>query len=361
MTARPAKLPFVKEAKADRTKLEQWTSPGQSVQMLSAIHRLTLASAGSDHRLQTLLRMWSGLSAFDMIQNFTTHHNTDTSNYRLPPKHQQSSPNFPMLNSFHYLRWVCERRNTSHLDEVISTHPFEESTAPVLDTSTLALRYRAYGILYCAGIPLCVWFEDALEHVGVPTETFCLYLLVPAAQLQQAADHLVNDRHYTKRRLPLALDDISQFENIYAPPARESYAPPSAVVFSDNTEYVPDPDDIADSLNPPVILLPAEEWSYELPRTAAEMSDCYSTLPQLLTSLMLKWLTLGDDEWRLSLHVAVMIEYVYNLVEDVKKPGFEDLLPPKIRRFHSDLVHGRDPGEDQKGIWKCQKYYRDER
>lgn len=265
-----------------------------------------------------------------------------------------------MFNSFYYLRRLCGQRHTADGDEGINTHPSEESTAPVLDTGTLALRYRAYGILYCAGIPLCLWFEDALEHLGVPTETFCLYLLVPAAQLQKAADHLVNDGHYSKRQLPMALDRISHFENIYAPPVRESPVPPIPIVFSDGERYVPDPDDIVDSYNPPVILLPAEAWFYELPHTAAEMLDCYPTLPQLLTSLILKWLALGDDEDALRLHVSVMIEYVYEYLEDVKKPGFESSLPETIRRFHSDMVHGRDPGELQMGIWSCQKYYRDE-
>lgn len=246
------------------------------------------------------------------------------------------------------------------MNEAVDTEPSEESTAPVLDTSTLALRYRAYGILYCADIPVCVWFEDALEHLGVPTETFCLYLLVPAAQLQQAADHLVNDGQYSKRRLPFPLDRISHFENIYAPPVHESSAPPNSLTFPDGEEYVPDLDNQIDSFNPPVILLPAEAWFYQLPNTTAEMLDCYPTLPQLLTSLILKWLTLEDDQEDLSLHVSVMIFYAYEYLEDVKKPGFENLLPEKIRRFHSDVINGRDPGELQMGIWTCQKYYRDE-
>lgn len=265
-----------------------------------------------------------------------------------------------MFNSFYHLRRLCGRQKTADMDEVIDTDPSEESTAPVLDTSTLALRFRAYGILYCAGIPLCVWFEDALEHLGVPTETFCLYLLVPAAQLQQAADHLINDGQYSKRRLPFPLDRISHFENIYAPPVRESLAPSKSLIFPDGEEFVPDPDHHVDSFNPPVILLPAEAWFYKLPHTTAEMLDCYPSLPQLVTSLILKWLTLGDDEEDLSLHVAVTIEYAYEYLEDVKKPEFENLLPERIRRFHSDVVNGRDPGELQMGIWRCQKYYRDE-
>lgn len=266
-----------------------------------------------------------------------------------------------MFNSFYYLSRLCGRRNTADEDKVINTHPSEESSSitPVLDSSTLALRYRAYGILYCAGIPLCVWFEDALEHLGVPTETFCLYLLVPAAQLQQAADHLLNDGQYSKRQLPFALERISHFSNIYAPPARETLRPPGPVLFSDGSQYLPDPNDIVDSLNPPVILLPAEEWFYELPPTSAEILDCYPTLPQILASLILRWL--ADNEESLSLCVSVMIEYIYEYLGNVKKPGFEDLLPEKVRKFHLDMIHGRDPSGDlQLGIWSCHQYYRDE-
>lgn len=265
-----------------------------------------------------------------------------------------------MLNSFYYLKRLCGRQKPADMDGVNDTDPSEESTAPVLDTSTLALRYRAYGILYCAGIPLCVWFEDALEHLGVPTELFCLYLLVSTAQLQQAAEHLVNDGQYIKTRLPFPLDRISHFENIYAPPVRKDLPPPNALIFPNGEEHVLDPDDRVDSLNPSVILLPAEAWFYKLPNTTAEMLDCYPSLPQLVTSLILKWLSLGDDEENLSVHVAVMIEYAYEYLEDVKRPGFGTLLPEKTRRLHSDIVNGRDPGELQMGIWSCQKYYQDE-
>lgn len=266
-----------------------------------------------------------------------------------------------MFNSFHHLRRLCGRQNTATKDKDINTHPSEESdsAAPVLDTSTLALRYRAYGILYCAGIPLCVWFEDALAHLGVPTETFCLYLLVPAAQLSQAADHLINDGNYSKRELPLPLRRISRFANIYGPPVPEHIKPPSPITCEDGSQYIPDPNDRVDPVNPPVILLPAEEWFYELPPTAAEMLDCYPTLSQILTSLILRWL--AEDEENLSIYVSVMIEYIYDYLEGVKTPGFENLLPEEIRRFHLDMIHGRDPsGELQTGIWSCQKYYRDE-
>jgi hypothetical protein len=40
-------------------------------------------------------------------------------------------------------------------------------------------RFAAYGVLYGAGIPACIWLEDALLQFGIPTVVFELFLLVP--------------------------------------------------------------------------------------------------------------------------------------------------------------------------------------
>lgn len=212
---------------------------------------------------------------------------------------------------------------------------------PVLDTDALPSRYRAYGILYNSGIPLCVWGEDALEHLGVPTATFCLYLTVPEARVREAAGQLVR-AGYQKRGLPFALAKITQFGNIYGP-ARKEPDPPSDV--DREGDYVVDPEDRIDSLSPPVVLLPAQGWFFELPGTVSEMQDCYPTLPQLLTSLICKWMALEEQDQRLLLHIAVHIEYIYDYLDDVKRPGFEGSIPQKVRGFHFDRLNRLDAGD----------------
>lgn len=39
-------------------------------------------------------------------------------------------------------------------------------------------RFAACSVLYKAGIPVCIWLEDALAQLGVPTLVFDLFLLV---------------------------------------------------------------------------------------------------------------------------------------------------------------------------------------
>lgn len=212
---------------------------------------------------------------------------------------------------------------------------------PVLDTDALPSRYRAYGILYNAGIPLCIWCEDALEHLGVPTATFCLYLVVPDARMQQAADHLVR-AGYQKRELPFALNEITQFSNIYGPPQETPDRPPNV---ESEDDFVLDPKDSIDSRDPPVILLPDQEWFCELSGTVAEMQDCYPTLAQLLTALIYKWMAVEEQDERLLLHIAIHIEYIYEYLDAVRQPGFEESLPQRIWGFHFDRLKGLDAGD----------------
>lgn len=73
------------------------------------------------------------------------------------------------------------------------------------------------------------------------------------------------------------------------------------------------------------LLLRSSIMSFLIRRPRCVIAILISNLPHLLTASILKWLVLGGNEWRLSLHVSVMIEYVYDYVDD--KPGFEHLLP----------------------------------
>lgn len=240
-----------------------------------------------------------------------------------------------MFKLSHLLKRLLRRKKQTAADDVDSANVTQPVAATGFDFDTLPSRYQAYGILYNAGIPLCLWCEDALEHLGVPTMTFCLFLIIPDARTQQAAEHLIS-AGYQKRDLPFAMSEIYQFGNIYGPPQDVPDTPPEA----ESKDYVGlGPKDMVDSAHPPVVLLPAREWFFELPGTIAEMDGCYPTLPQLLTGLIYKWMSLQKQDHALLLHLAVLIEYIYDYLDDVKKPGFEETLPQDTRGFHFDRLN----------------------
>ncbi|ROV96534.1 hypothetical protein VMCG_07779 [Cytospora schulzeri] len=47
----------------------------------------------------------------------------------------------------------------------------------------------------------------------------------------------------------------------------------------------------------------------------------------------------------LLLRISVYIEHIYDYLDAVKEPGFEESLPPKVRGFHFDRLNGLDAGE----------------
>ncbi|KAL2015870.1 hypothetical protein VTK56DRAFT_4667 [Thermocarpiscus australiensis] len=195
-------------------------------------------------------------------------------------------------------------------------------------------RYTACELLYKAGIPAAVWLEDALSYHGVPTLVFDLFLLVP--DVDAAAQVLVSSG-YTRGQPSLALRAIRQFDNLYNPPQTTT---------REDRGSIPGPD---------VVLLPAGEWFYQLPATTAEMTDWFPTLPQLLTSLIGKWLSLEEEESDLRLRIAIFIGYIYSYVDAVKAPGFEQQLPREYRVFHSDQVQGINA--EALGTFRCQQHY----
>lgn len=246
-----------------------------------------------------------------------------------------------MFKSLHRLGQLFGQRKEDPDNSKMEQDLNHAQMAPALNAITLPSRHRAYGILCSAGIPSLIWCEDALEHLGVPTETFCLFLVVPDSLQTQASDHLMRVG-YQKRQLPFALRRIAQFSNIYGPPAPN----PSQVVNEEDRENpFLDPEDIIDQIHPPVILLPATEWFISLPETYSGTRECYPTLPQLLTSLISKWLVLEEQDDRLLLRLAVLIEYIYDYLDVVKQPEFEKELPQSLRMFHTERVNGLEPGE----------------
>lgn len=263
-----------------------------------------------------------------------------------------------MFDPVHLFKQLCgchEPTNLANGDAGQPPNAVEEE-APVLDTTTLPTRYRAYGILYCAVIPLCIWFEDALAHFGVPTFTFALFLVVPSAQLAQAINHL-EKAGYKKRRPHLDYRNIRQFENMYEP-EKPSIAADSATVAENGGDGFPptNPADIIDSSNPPVVLLSADEWFYKLPQITAGMQDCFPTLPQYLTSIVSKWLSAAENEVMLRMHLAVQLEYIYEYLDEVKQPGFEKNLPSYLREFHLDGVNAT--GSRELSLVENQRKYR---
>ncbi|KAL2169373.1 hypothetical protein VTG60DRAFT_6079 [Thermothelomyces hinnuleus] len=205
------------------------------------------------------------------------------------------------------------------------------------DDSEAALppHYAACELLYRGGMPAAVWLEDALSRHGVPTLVFDLFLLVPDVD---AAAQVWISAGYRRGQLGLALRDIRQFENLYFPPR--------AITANKHEESIPDTG---------VILLPASEWFHELPATAQDMTDWFPTLPQLLTALIAKWLSLEEQESDLRLRIAVYLGYIYQYIDAVKAPGFEEQLPRDYRLFHADQLQGINT--ENLGKFHCQQHY----
>ena len=168
---------------------------------------------------------------------------------------------------------------------------------------------------------------------------FELFLLVPDVDL--AAQALIR-AGYEKKELCLDYSRIPQFDNLFAPARTETQNPATDIASFDPA-------------NNSVILLPTQNWFYNLPARPEDIVDWFPTLPQLLTSLIAKWLDLGKQDWALRLHVAVHIGYIYGYIGAVKKPGFEQQLPQKYLQFHLDQVKGIRTAD--LGAFRCQEYY----
>jgi hypothetical protein len=142
--------------------------------------------------------------------------------------------------------------------------------------------------------------------------------------------------------MPLFYSPISQFDNLFAPAQTETDHP-----AIDIASFSP--------AGASVILLPTQNWFYNLPARPEDIVDWFPTLPQLLTSLITKWLDLDKQDWFLRSHIAVHIGYIYGYIGAVKELGFEQQLPQKYLQFHFDQVKGiRTADLDS---FRCQEYY----
>lgn len=155
---------------------------------------------------------------------------------------------------------------------------------------------------------------------GVPTETFCLSLVVPDSLQAEASDHFMKSG-CQKRKFPFTLCQVAQFSYICGLPASSSS---QVVNEEDKDNPLLDFEDSIDSRNPSYILFPAKEWLVSLPKTYFGTQECYPTLPQLSTSPVSEWLVLEEQYERLRMSLAVLIEYVYEYWDVVKQAEFEE-------------------------------------
>jgi hypothetical protein len=140
------------------------------------------------------------------------------------------------------------------------------------------VRFAACDVLARAGIPSCIWLEDALSNLGVPALVFEHFLLVSDTGLAARA---LMSAGYERQEPCLALRPISQFNNLFAPQKTGNHSP---AMDSDRIF------EVLDVTRTSVILLPAKEWFYDLPESLECMTAWFPTLSQLLTALIAKWL-----------------------------------------------------------------------
>jgi len=215
----------------------------------------------------------------------------------------------------------------------------DKPASPPEDPVRFPPRYAACHILYDTGIPACIWLEDALSQLGVPTLVFSLFLLVPDAD---AAAQALLRAGYQRGELGLALRNITQFKTVLTPP-QNGTQPQTAGAASPSFDMTP------------VILLPAKEWFHNLPESPRDMTDWFPTLPQLLTALIAKWLSLEEAELHLRLRIAVFVGYIYEYIDAVRAPDFVQQLPPKYSTFHLNQLQGTYMTD--LGTFRCQQHY----
>jgi hypothetical protein len=202
-----------------------------------------------------------------------------------------------------------------------------------------APRFAACDILHRAEIPACIWLEDALDELGVPTLVFELFLLVHDVD---SAGQVLLEAGYQRSTPSLALQDIPQFSTVFRPAQQE---------FKASTQGAQSLDETSGS----VILLPAAEWFYALPPWSEDTARRFPTLPHLLSSLIAVWLQLDEIEVSLRLRIAVYLGYIYEYLDAVKSSGFEHQLPREYWVFHFDQL--QDINTADLGTFRCQQHY----
>lgn len=254
-------------------------------------------------------------------------------------------PQFPsrLWNPRRFWHWLWRKNDKPHqmaappksLDDSLSNLSVMENS-----------RFSPCRILYEAGVPCVIWGEDALTAYDIPTIVFDLFLLVhdPESAARVLASHGFNRTTPSPRfyGIPQMSDNVPRLAQI----------PASAV---HDMADLPKADDVN---APGVILLPAKDWRYKLPRTVDEVDNFIPPLSTLLNTLINVWIDLPDNDILLREHIATHIGYFYLYNQDIRKPDFENELAAENRQVHFELLRGNDSPYVSLTTKKCQEHHR---
>lgn len=188
----------------------------------------------------------------------------------------------------------------------------------ILSPEESEARLRAPRFLRSHGIPCVLWFEDAVQHYGVPTGLFDLYLVVPDLE----ASAKVLEAQGWKR----VQQDLGRIMN------SEVESPQIRLRTPTEGEY-----------DPEVVLLPAAVWSADFATHEGRYSVLdddaffYPSLPSLVNGFI-DVLLGGPDELRRP--VSVNTSYLYLYVPLMKERSFANLLRRDNQQFHHDVLSG---------------------
>lgn len=177
-------------------------------------------------------------------------------------------------------------------------------------------RYDACTLLANSGFSSVIWFEDLLALHGSDTRVWDLNLLVKDPN--QAAEQLTKAGYRQTQ-----------------PDEQLAYIPE---ITQRGIRVVKSP-----SVETAVVLLPAEDWYYDLD---AAVSEHLPPVHAFLDSMAEVWLKISSQDYvdrlRWAMYLACMINYCYSLVDThgvrVKSIEFAEKLKPEHRELHYDII-----------------------
>ena len=211
--------------------------------------------------------------------------------------------------------------------------------------SRAELRFYPYYLLRDHDIPCVVWFEDALGYYGVKTVVFDLHILVHDIDL--SAQILV-EHGWT-----VVQPDPNEFDDGLTTTKQRRLEPPKvgneeSAQSNEQTRCIgPRPLPPPPSQKPPgparTLLLPAEDWHYELPdiiEASMGAAGAFPTLPDLVDSLIETLLDACEVNVPLWHHMAVLVGYAYMYIPALKARSFAEQLKYEHRQYHYDIMAG---------------------
>ena len=192
-------------------------------------------------------------------------------------------------------------------------------------------RFDPCDCLLRVGIPCKIWGEDVLCFYGVPTGVFDLFLLV--SDPEEASKRLVDQgyiRTTPNERFTYIPELSSQVPRLVA----SSLAGKLMESFSISSD-ASDPLGADDTILPGVVLLPATDWNYPLPRSVAELHELIPSLHEYFDCIVEKWMDVPANMDSLRSHLAIHIVYHSLYLDEVWTEGFEK----EIRKEHRQLLY----------------------